>query len=109
MNPVSKFFTLAFFVTLLAATLVRASITGSISGVVTDPSGAVVSGANVTALNTQTGVQTTLRTDSKGFYNFAALQIGTYNVEAQQTGFKTATQTDLVIDANSALRADFTL
>src|SRR2546428_5402845 len=94
---------------LLASVTAWASITGSISGVVTDSSGAVVTGATVTATNTQTGVQTTLKTDSKGFYNFAALQIGTYTVEALETGFKTESRTDMVIDANSAVRADFTL
>ena len=109
MNPVSKFFTLVFFLTFLAATSVLASINGSISGVVSDSSGAVVSGATVTATNTQTGVQTTLKTDSKGFYNFSTLQIGTYTVEVRETGFKTTKQTDMMIDANSALRADFTL
>ena len=54
-------------------------------------------------------MQTKLKTDAKGFYNFAVLQIGTYTVEVQQAGFKTEKQTDMVIDANSALRADFTL
>ena len=86
-----------------------ASINGSISGVVTDSSGAVVSGATVTATNIQTGVKTTLKTDSKGFYNFPALQIGNYTVDAQESGFKTESRTGLIIDANSALRADFTL
>ena len=109
MNSVSKVFTLAFFLTILAATSVEASITGSISGAVSDSSGAVVSGATVTATNIQTGMQITLKTDTKGFYNFAVLQIGTYTVEVQETGFKTAKRTDMAIDANSALRADFTL
>ena len=109
MNPVSKVFTLAFFLTILAATSVEASITGSISGAVSDSSGAVVSGATVTATNIQTGMQITLKTDTKGFYNFAVLQIGTYTVEVQETGFKTAKRTDMAIDANSTLRADFTL
>src|SRR5260370_2725961 len=109
MSPVRKVLTLAFFLTLLAATLAQASITGSICGVVSDSSGAVIGGATVTATNTQTGVQVTLKTDSKGFYNFPSLQIGTYTVEVQVPGFKTANRTDIVIDANSALRADFTL
>src|ERR1700738_5206882 len=86
-----------------------ASINGSISGVVTDSSGAVVSGATVTATNVQTGVKTTLKTDSKGFYNFPALQVGNYTVDVQEQGFKTEIRTDLVIDANSAVRADFAL
>ena len=72
-----------------------ASITGSISGLVTDPSDAVVSGATVIATNTQTGVQTTLKSDAKGFYSFPALQIGTYTVEVQQPGFKTKSKPGL--------------
>ncbi len=94
---------------LLALALASASITGSISGVVTDKSGAVISGASVTATDTQTGVQTTQKTDAKGFYNLPTLAVGTYDLEIKQVGFKTYRQTGLVIDANSALRADASL
>jgi hypothetical protein len=94
---------------LLGAVLAWASITGSISGVVTDPSGAVVPGATVVATNTQTGIKNTVVTDSRGFYSFPSLDVGTYDVQVTQTGFKTYTKTGLVIDANSALRADATL
>ncbi|MGA9543990.1 MAG: carboxypeptidase-like regulatory domain-containing protein, partial [Candidatus Sulfotelmatobacter sp.] len=94
---------------LFALTLASASITGSISGVVTDKSGAVISGATVAATNTLTGVQTTQKTDGKGFYNLPTLAVGTYNLEIKQVGFKTYRQTGLVIDANSALRADASL
>ncbi|HEX3741262.1 MAG TPA: carboxypeptidase regulatory-like domain-containing protein [Terriglobales bacterium] len=104
-----RFFLYALSAILLGSLCLWASINGSISGVVTDSSGAVVSGATVTATNTQTGVKSTLKTDSKGFYNFPALQVGTYSVDVQQPGFKTESRTALVIDANSALRADFTL
>ena len=101
------FAVLAFL--LLALALASASITGSISGVVTDKSGAVISGASVVATETQTGVQTTQKTDAKGFYNLPTLAVGTYNLEIKQLGFKTYRQTGLVIDANSALRADASL
>ena len=89
--------------------LCSASITGSISGVVSDKSGAVISGATVVATDTQTGVQTTQNTDAKGFYNLPTLAVGTYNLEIKHAGFKTFRQTGLVIDANSALRADASL
>jgi hypothetical protein len=101
------FAVLAFL--LLALALASASITGSISGVVTDKSGAVISGASVAATDTLTGVQTTQKTDAKGFYNLPTLAVGTYNLEIKQLGFKTYRQTGLVIDANSALRADASL
>jgi hypothetical protein len=104
-----RFLAMAAGAVLLGSVCLWASINGSISGVVSDSSGAVVSGATVTATSIETGVKTTLKTDSKGFYNFPALQIGTYSVDVEQPGFKTEIRTDLVIDANSALRADFTL
>jgi len=94
---------------LFAVGLCPASITGSISGVVTDKSGAVISGATVVATDTQTGIQTTQNTDAKGFYNLPTLAVGTYNLEIKHAGFKTFRQTGLVIDANSALRADASL
>ena len=95
--------------TVIALTLASASITGSISGVVTDKSGAVISGASVVATDTTTGVKTTQKTDAKGFYNLPTLAIGTYDLEISQAGFKTYRQTGLVIDANSALRVDASL
>jgi hypothetical protein len=98
---------LAFVI--FASAFGSASITGSISGVVTDKSGAVISGASVVAIDSQTGVKTVAKTDAKGFYNLPALAIGTYDLEIGQVGFKTFRTTGLVIDANSALRADASL
>lgn len=98
---------LTFF--FLGIALAWASITGSISGVVTDTSGAVLSGATVVATETQTGVKTSATTDAKGFYNLPALAVGIYDVEIRHTGFKTFRKTGLVIDANSALRVDTSL
>ncbi|MGH9430182.1 MAG: TonB-dependent receptor domain-containing protein [Terriglobia bacterium] len=94
---------------LLGSAAVWAGITGSISGVVSDPSGAVIPGVNVIALNTQTGIRQTVVTDAKGFYNFPALPIGSYDIDVQQSGFRHYRQTGLVINANSALRADVSL
>lgn len=99
----------AFWVSLLLLTSLYASINGSISGLVTDSSGAVVANAAITAINTQTGIKSTTRTDDKGFYSFPSLPIGTYDVDIQQTGFKSFRKTGLVLDANSALRADAAL
>jgi hypothetical protein len=98
-----------FAVVIFHATFALGSITGSISGVVTDASGAVIAGATVVATNTQTGVKSTVTTDAKGFYNLATLAVGTYELEISKPGFKTYRQTGLVIDANSALRSDVTL
>lgn len=66
------------------------TITGSIRGTVTDPSGAVVAGANVTATNVATGVATKTVSDPSGLYNFQFLNIGDYTITASASGFTTA-------------------
>jgi hypothetical protein len=100
---------LLFILALFLGSLAWASITGSISGLVTDPSGAVVSGATVIAIETNTGIRTQTVTDSKGFYSFPTLPIGTYDVEVHGPGFKIFRQTNIAIDANSAIKVDVTL
>jgi hypothetical protein len=97
------------FILLAGSPAAWASITGSISGVVIDPSGAVIPSAQVIALNKGTGVRQSVVTDSKGFYEFPALDIGTYDLDVQQPGFKAYHLTGLVIDANSALVVDIKL
>jgi hypothetical protein len=76
------------------------TITGSILGTVTDPSGAVVSGAKVNATNTSTGVVTTTTTNSDGLYNIRFLPVGPYTISISATGFTTASvnQFQLEID-----------
>jgi hypothetical protein len=86
-----------------------AGVTASISGTVTDPSGAVVAGASVTATNVDTGVATTLTTNTQGFYSFQSLPLGNYTIGVQQNGFKGYAQTGLVLDVNSALVIDVQL
>lgn len=102
-------FYLAVIVFLLGLQLAWASVTGSISGLVKDPTGAVVVGAEVAAVNNDTGVQHFARTDSAGFYSFPTLPAGRYHLDIRETGFKAYRATDLVIDVNSALRVDATL
>ncbi|HLK09625.1 MAG TPA: carboxypeptidase regulatory-like domain-containing protein [Candidatus Angelobacter sp.] len=74
-------------------------VKGSISGSVIDPQGAVVSGAQVKAKNTETGVVFATTTDSAGFYRFNLLPVGTYVVEITSQGFKTTTQSNVLVGA----------
>jgi hypothetical protein len=94
---------------LLISNQIMAGVTASISGTVTDPSGAVVAGATVTATNTDTGVAATQSTNASGFYSFQSLALGTYTIDVNQTGFKQYAQTGLVLDVNSALVVDVKL
>ena len=90
----------------LGAGLAWADITGSISGIVTDSSGSVIPGATVTATNTQTGIRSVVKTDQKGFYSFPSLAVGTYDLRVEQKGFKEFEKQGIVIEVNSAIRAD---
>ena len=73
----------------LAASTLDAQIDrASISGTVTDPSGAVVTGATVTVTNLGTNQVVTLTTGSDGSYNARLLHVGTYAVEAAPPVFK---------------------
>ena len=100
---------LVFALALFACEQLLAGVTASISGTVTDPSGAVIVGATVTAANVDTGVNTTQSTNGQGFYSFQSLPLGNYTISVQQTGFKAYAQTGLVLDVNSALVVDVKL
>lgn len=90
----------------LGAVAVWAAITGSISGLVTDPAGAPVANTAVTATNQLTGVESKVVTDSRGFYSFPALAVGTYTVQLSSPGYKEFIEKDVPINANSAVRVD---
>jgi len=91
------------------AILARADTVGSISGTVTDQTGAVIPDTTVSALNLDTTVVQTTKTNANGFYNFTALPVGRYEIEILREGFNPYKRTGLVIDVNSQLRADVSL
>ena len=72
---------------------------GSIQGTVTDPTGAVVRGAKVVAIDNATGVATTEPTTSQGVYDLQPLLPGTYTVTISAAGFKTFTQQNVLVNA----------
>jgi hypothetical protein len=76
--------------------------TGSIVGTVTDPSGAVVSGAKVAITNTGTGQTTTLTTNQSGAYNSGALAPGGYKVQVSAKGFSGVSMPVTVLVGNTA-------
>ena len=77
---------------LATVSLSQTIVTGGISGIVTDPSGAAIAGATVTLNNAFTGVTQTATTGSDGGYGFALLKPGTYAVTVEQSGFSKAIQ-----------------
>src|SRR5579875_1591166 len=74
---------------------------GSINGLVTDPSGAAVPGATVTATETGTGSTYTATTSSSGNYTFPQLLVGTYDLTVSAPNFQTNKQTGVVVQINT--------
>src|SRR5580692_4746817 len=71
----------------------QSSLTGDIAGTVTDPSGAVVSGATVTAKSASTDVSQSTTTSASGAFRLPLLKPDTYRLTVTQSGFRTASQT----------------
>jgi hypothetical protein len=100
---------LAVVFLLIAVLPLRAAVGGSVAGMVMDSRGAVVQGAALSLDDTaQQDVYQTV-SDSKGFYTFANLPVGRYNLTISAYGFATQQKTDLQVDTDSALRVDATL
>ncbi len=73
---------------------------GSVSGTITDQSGAAVSKAHVTSVNKATGIQRETDADGSGHYTLTDLSPGAYDITVTASGFKPLTQTDVSVGAN---------
>jgi hypothetical protein len=82
---------------------------GYITGLVTDPTGAVIPGATVTVTELETGVRTTATTTDTGHYLAGPLKIGVYEVAIQKDGFKRAVARGVQISAQDRRRVDLVL
>ena len=82
---------------------------GSISGLVTDPGGALIQGAKVTLLNPATGVSQHTVTSGAGLYTFISLNPGVYQVTASQAGFKSLAQEKITVNVDQVTEVNLTL
>src|SRR5438477_4728626 len=82
---------------------------GGIRGTITDPTGAVVPSAKVTATNVGTGINTTTSSTDSGTYNISGLPPGAYRVEVSASGFRTVVRENVVVNAASVIGLDLPL
>ncbi len=102
--------TALFFVLSLNVRLAQAqTVTGNITGIVTDPSGAAVAGATVTARNVRTGVQSEATTNGSGVYSIRFLPIGQYEVTVTASGFATQTVPAFSLEIDQTAKFDVKL
>jgi len=98
-----RFVLAGLFVSCLLPATARAQSTGSITGTVTDASGAVIPGAKVVVTEQQTGVSRTVTADGSGSYAVPSLQPGTYSVKASETGMQVVTIQGVVLSVSSTV------
>jgi hypothetical protein len=94
---------------IMSITVIAQSNTGSITGVVTDPNGAVVPNATVTVTNQGTNEKRTVQADGEGRYEILSLPNGVYTVESSASGFQTTTVKDLRLAVGDKARADVSM
>jgi len=82
---------------------------GSISGTVSDPSGAAIAGSNVTIVETGTGQSRTVITGTDGYYILNSVRPSTYNISVDQSGFKKFSQSGVILQANQSLTLNIAL
>jgi hypothetical protein len=96
-------------VIILAGAAVAQTFTGTITGLVTDASGAAVPGAEILVVNTDTGLRTSVATDARGNYAATQLPRGNYRAEAVAKGFKRLVREGILLQIQQVARVDFQL
>lgn len=108
----SLFFSMVICLAVLASapsTFAQNSTSATLRGTVKDPSGAVVSGANVTVTSERTKAERKTVTNDEGGYVFTALSPDTYTIKVEGQGFKTAQQSGLILSPSDTRGVDLTL
>jgi hypothetical protein len=88
---------------------VAQTVTGTIQGTVVDTSGGVLPGATVTVRNTDTGAERTVAANESGFYSAPYVQLGTYSVKAELSGFGAVVRDGIRVGLNETRVVDFKL
>src|SRR5262245_61749259 len=102
-------FSIAVVVCLALSSVAFGQVNSAISGTVEDSSKALIPGVAITAVNTNTGVESRALTNESGVYNLPSLLPGNYKVSATLPGFKTHTFTDVELSQGNPIRLNFVL
>lgn len=108
-QPILGNFLVGVSICILTCAAVFAQATGQISGRVTDATGAVLPGVEVTLTRSDTGLVRSTVTNELGVYAFPSLLVGPYRLEAALSSFRTFVQSGIVVQVNANLVIDAAL
>ncbi|HKT23373.1 MAG TPA: carboxypeptidase regulatory-like domain-containing protein [Terriglobales bacterium] len=106
MRTSARVLSLVLSVLLMGSALYAQKTSGTITGTVTDPTGAAIVGASVTSTNAGTGATRQATTDAQGNYTFPDLDPGVYTISIKNAGFKEYKANNVVLNVASTRRAD---
>ncbi len=104
-----RFYTLVSLFTLCAAAMFGQTATGTITGTIADPAGAVVPNAPLELSNTQTGTIARAQSSETGNFSFTNLSVGSYQLNVNVPGFKSYIRQNLSVQAAQTIRIDISL
>ena len=90
-------------------TMAQAQVTGTIKGQITDPSGAAVSSANITIINSETDISRATTSDAAGNYLVLALPVGNYKIKAAKAGFQESARSGIELNVGQEVSVDLRL
>ena len=102
-------FAMLSLVALTAGIAQGQAISGNLTGIVTDPSGAAVNDASVEAVHVTTGQKLVTTTRGAGEYSFSNLPVGTYRITVRSSNFRTTTLENVPVELNNTLTANVRL
>jgi len=94
---------------LITSHLEGQAVSGSVTGEITDSSGAALRGASIDVVNLATGVHYQTKTNDAGYFNVLNLIAGTYSVDVSAPGFRPVMRSDVQVDIGAVVRLDFRL
>ena len=102
-------FTLFALTTIFSGILFAQTVTGTLSGTITDQAGAVIPSVQIIAKNAETGFSRAGVTNGEGYYNMPFLPLGSYDVTAQVKGFQTTIKQGVLVELNKNTVSNFKL
>ena len=108
-HPLASVLLLTLLANYQVTGLLLAGPTATLTGRVTDPSGAVIAGVKVEATNVETSVTYTGETNEEGLYNIPNLPPGTYRVIVQKLAFQTIVKPDVPVHVQDLIALNFSM